>query len=227
MAESADKGLIHHYMHGIRFDGPWEYRVVSPSGRRRWSYMFPDTDRESVSDPKGLEWCLRRSAAVMTQRPLRSITVPPSLSTPIDDLRGWKAQFPEYEIRSAKTIETESMNCLGTVLERGGGALLKLVLHRRHHGKLEEAACWVWVVGAEMTVLSEVAEGKTPRPSHAIRAALVVSPSWSAPWGSGFGARVSWDALGQCILCSVDGVRLPGRCVEVVTIAPKHSQHAP
>lgn len=226
MADSADKGLIHRYMHGIRFDGPWEYRVMSPAGRRRWSYMFPDADRGSVSNPEGLEWCQRRCAAVMMQRPLRSMAVSSSLSTPIDDHHGWNALFPGCEIRSATTSGTESMNCLGTVLERGGCALLKLVLHRRLHGKLEETACWVWVVGVEMMALPETTGENTPRPSHAIRAALVVSHAWSAPWGSGFGARVSWGALGQCILCSVDGGRLQGRCVEVVTIVPKHSRQA-
>lgn len=226
MADSAGKGFIHRYMHGMRFDGPWEYRVTSPSGRRRWSYMFPDADRGSVSDPDGLEWCLRRSAAVMTKRPLRSIAVSPSLSTSADPHPGWKALFPGCEIWNAKAIGTESMNRLGVVLEHGGCALLKLVLHRRHHGKLEGTACWVWVVGVEMTVLPETVEGSKPRPCHAIRAALVVSHAWSAPWGSGFGARVSWDALEQCILCCVDGDRLQGRCAEVVTISPKQSQHS-
>lgn len=226
MADSAGKGLIHRYMHGIRFDGPWEYRVVSPSGRKRWSYMFPDTDPGSVSDPEGLEWCLRRCAAVMTQRPIRSIAVSLPLSTPIDDDHGGKALFPHCEIRTATTIGTESMNCLGAVLAHGGCALLKLVLQRRHYGQLEDTVCWVWVVGVEMMALSETTGGNTPRPRHTIRAALVVSHAWSAPWGSGFGARVSWDALGQCILCSVDGERLQGRCVEVVTIGPPHSQHA-
>ncbi|MDR2332591.1 MAG: hypothetical protein LBE61_03835 [Burkholderiaceae bacterium] len=226
MADSTGKALIHRYMHGIRFDGPWEYRIVSPSGRRRWSYMFPDTDRGSVSDPEGLEWCLRRSAAVMTQRPLRSIAVSPSLSTHADEHHGWKALFPGCEIRSATTTGTESMNYLGTALERGGCALLKLVLHRRLHGKLDDTACWVWVVGVEMMALPETTGGNTPRPSHAIRAALVVNHVWSVPWGSGFGARVSWDALGRCILCSVDGERLQGRCAELVTIVPKHSEHA-
>ncbi|UBB15753.1 hypothetical protein [Comamonas odontotermitis] len=118
------------------------------------------------------------------------------------------------------------MNCLGTVLEHGGCALLKLVLHRRQYGQLEDSVSWVWVVGVETQALPETVDGSKPRSSHAIRAALVVSHAWSAPWGSGFGARVSWDALGQCILCSVDGVRLQGRCAEVVTIVPKHSQHA-
>ncbi|MGF6212632.1 hypothetical protein [Comamonas sp. 4034] len=225
MADSAGKALIHCYMHGIRFDGPWEYRVTSPSGRKRWSYMFPDTDRGSVSDPEGLEWCLRRSVAVMTQRPLRSIAVSLPLSTYADHHHGWKALFPTCEIRSFKAIGTESMNCLGTVLEHGGCALLKLILHRRHYGQLEETACWVWVVGVEMMALPATTGGNTPRSIHAIRAALVISHAWSAPWGSGFGARVSWDALGQCILCSVDGERLQGQCAEVVTIVPKHSQH--
>ena len=119
-----------------------------------------------------------------------------------------------------------SMNSLGAVLERGGCALLKLVLHRRQHGDLEGTACWVWVVGVEMLALLEPADGSTPPPSHAIRAALVVSHRWAAPWGSGFGARVSWDVLGQCALCSVDGARLQGRCAEIVTIAPKYFQNA-
>ena len=224
MADSAGKGLIHRYMHGIRFNGPWEYRVVSPSGRRRWSYMFADADRGSVSDPEGLGWCLRRCAAVMTQRPLRSVAVSLPLSTQTDDHHGWKALFRGCEIRSSKTSGTEPMNRLGVALEHGGCALLKLVLHRRLHCKLEEAACWVWVVGVEMQALPETAEGSVPRSSYVTRAALVVSHAWSAPWGSGFGARVSWDALGQCILCSVDGARLQGRCAEVVTIESKHSQ---
>lgn len=226
MADSAGKALIHRYMHGIRFDGPWEYRVMSPSGRRRWSYMFPDTDRGSVSDTESLAWCLRRSAAVMTQRPLRSIAVSLPLSTHADDRRGWSALFPGCEIRSSNAIGAGSINHLGVVLVHGGCALLKLVLHRRQYGKLEDTVCWVWVVGVEMMTLSDAADGSKPCSSQAIRSALVVNHAWSAPWGSGFGARVSWDALGQCILCSVDGGRLQGRCAEVVTIVLKHTLHA-
>lgn len=222
MSEKSAQGLVHHYMRGLRFDGPWEYRMVIASGRMHWSRMLPDADRDRTSDQEGLGWSLRRIAAVMAQRPLRTIAASSSLSTHTDGRLRRKGLFPGFEIWSSKAIGADLMSRLGVVLESGGCALLKLVLQRRQYGKLEHAACWAWVVGVEMMALPDTEERSTAQPRHTIRAALVVSREWNAPWGSGFGARVSWNALGQCSLCSVDGARLEGRCAEVLFIAPKH-----
>ena len=76
-----------------------------------------------------------------------------------------------------------------------------------------------WV---EMTP-SGATGGNSQLQHHTVKAALVVNQTWGVPWGSGFGARVSWDALGQCVLCSVDGQRLKGSCVQCVVIEPNES----
>lgn len=222
MMRSPEQGLVHRYMRGVRFDGPWEYRVVSPSGRKSWSYMFPDTDRGGVSDLEGLEWCLRRSAAVMTQRPLRAIPASQSLTAASDDPIDWMGLFEGLKVQSSNDILQASMNSLETVLERGGCALLKLMLHSRQLGSVGDATCWVWVVGVEM-MPPRAADGSSQPQLHCVKAALVVNQTWGVPWASGFGARVSWDALGQCVLCSVDGQRLHGSCVQCVMIEPNES----
>lgn len=221
MMRSPEQGLVHRYMRGVRFDGPWEYRVVSPSGRKRWSYMFPDTVRYVATDQEGVGWCLRRCAAVMTQQLLRAIPVSQSLTATSDDPIDWMGLFEGLKVQSSNVIMQTSMNSLGSVIEHGGCALLKLVLHRQQLGRVGDVTCWVWVIGVEMTP-SGVACGNS-QPQHCVKAALVVNQNWGVPWGSGFGARVSWDGLGQCVLCSVDGQRLQGSCVQCVVIEPNES----
>ena len=222
MMRKPEQGLVHRYMRGVRFDGPWEYRVVSPSGRKRWSCMFPDSARYVATDQEGLGWCLRRCAAVMTQRPLHAIPASQLLTAASDDPIDWRELFEGLKVQSFNTNMRASMNSLATVVERGGCALLKLVLHCRQLGSEEYATCWVWVIGVEMTP-SGAAGGNSPLEHHTVKAALVVNQTWGVPWGSGFGARVSWDALGQCVLCSVDGQRLKGSCVQCVVIEPNES----
>lgn len=221
MMRSPEQGLVHRYMRGVRFDGPWEYRVVSTSGRKRWSCMFPDSVRHVATDQEGLGWCLRRSAAVMMQRPLRAIPASQSLTATSDDPIDWMGLFEGLKVLSSNAKMHTSMNFLGAIVERGGCALLKLMLHRRHLGSIGDVACWVWVVGVEM-MPPGAADGNS-QPQHCVKAALVVNQTWGVPWASGFGARVSWDALGQCVLCSVDGQRLQGSCVQCVVMEPNES----
>ncbi len=222
MMRKPEQGLVHRYMRGVRFDGPWEYRVVNPSGRKRWSCMFPDSVRYVATDEEGLGWCLRRSVAVMTQRPLRAIPASQLLTAASDDPIDWMELFEGLKVQSSNAILQTSMNSLGTVVERGGCALLKLVLHCRQLDGVGDATCWVWVVGVEM-MPPGAADGDSQPQHHCVKAALVVNQTWSVPWGSGFGARVSWDALGQCVLCSVDGQRLKGSGVQCVVIEPNES----
>ncbi|QIL80834.1 hypothetical protein G7047_13655 [Diaphorobacter sp. HDW4A] len=229
MAEIAGKafGLAHRYMQGIRFDGVWEYQVVAASGRKRWQSLPPDSEHAQRTDSEdhleSLAWCLRRCTAVMTKRPMGSIAVQLQLAEQAINSVVWEALFPACEIRHSNAIVKASMNCLARVLERGGCALLKLALHRAQRRDSEPAGCWVWVVGVEVQKLPEPEDRHWIISDEMVRAALVVSHSWAAPWGSGFGARVSWDAVGRCILCSVDGERLQGRCADIVVIEPKRA----
>lgn len=211
MMRNPEQGLVHRYMRGVRFDGPWEYRVVSPSGRKRWRCMFPDSVRYVATDEEGLGWCLRRCAAVMMQRPLHVIPASQLLTATSDDPIDWMGLFEGRKIQFSNANLQTSMNSLGAVVERGGCALLKLVLHCRQLGSVVDVACWVWVVGVEMPPPG-AADGNSQLQNHCVKAVLVVNQTWGVPWASGFGARLSWDALGQCVLCSVDGQRLKGRC---------------
>ena len=221
MTSAAGQGLVHQYMRGIRFDGLWQYQVATPSGRKRWKLLPLDAGEAQAADPDGLRWCLTRCAAVMAQRPMQKDPNHAYVPTSSDNATEWEALFPECEVGRFSGMDKTSMAGLSAVMERGGCALLKLALRRRplHSGK--DAASWVWVVGVELQSWSSGPQGNCFPAKPKVRAALVVSPSLSAPWASGFGARVSWEEAGPCVLGSVDGQRLQGRCTEVVTIAPQ------
>ena len=223
MTSAAGQGLVHQYMRGIRFDGLWQYQVATPSGRKCWKLLPLDAGEAQAVDPDGLGWCLTRCAAAMAQRPMQKDPRHTRIPTSSDSAPEWEALFPESEIGRFIGTDKASMAGLAAVMERGGCALLKLALRRRplHSGK--DAASWVWVVGVELQSWSSGPQGNCFPAQPKVRAALVVSPSLSAPWASGFGARVSWEEAGPCVLGSVDGLRLQGRCTEVVTIAPKRS----
>ncbi len=221
MTRAAGQGLVHQYMRGIRFDGLWQYQVATPSGRKRWKLLPLDAGGAQAADPDGLGWCLTRCAAAMAQRPMPEDPDHTRIPTSSDSATEWEALFPESEIGRFIGTDKTSMACLAAVMERGGCALLKLALRRRplHSGK--DAASWVWVVGVELQSWSSGPHGNCSPAKPKVRAALVVSQTLSAPWASGFGARVSWEEAGPCVLSSVDGLRLQGRCVAVVTITPK------
>ena len=221
MISTAGPGLVHQYIRGIRFDGLWQYQVATPSGRKCWKLLPLDAGEAQAVDPDGLRWCLTRCAAVMAQRPMQKDPNHAYVPTSSDNANEWEALFPECEIARFIGTDKTSLACLAAVMERGGCALLKLALRRRplHSGK--DAASWVWVVGVELQSWSSGPQGNCFPAKPKFRAALVVSPSLSAPWASGFGARVSWEEAGPCVLGSVEGQRLQGRCTEVVTITPK------
>lgn len=221
MTSAAGQRLVHQYMRGIRFDGLWQYQVATPSGRKRWKLLPLDTGDIQAADPDGLRWCLTRCAAVMAQRSMQKDPSHTRIPTSLDSAPEWEALFPECEVGRFIGMDKTSMASLAAVMERGGYALLKLALRRRplHGGK--DAASWVWVVGMELHSWSSGPHGNCFPAKPKVRAALVVSQTLSAPWASGFGARVSWEEAGPCVLCSVDGQRLQGRCTEVVTITPK------
>ena len=223
MISTAGQGLVHQYIRGIRFDGLWRYQVALPSGRKRWKLLPLDTCDAQTADPDGLRWCLTRCAAVMAQRPMPKDPDHAYISTSSGDVTEWEALFPECEIARFIGTDKTSLACLAAVMERGGCALLKLALRRRPLHSGEDAASWVWVVGVELQSWSSGSHRNSSPAKPKVRAALVVSPSLSAPWASGFGARVSWEETGLCVLGSVDGQRLEGHCVAVVTITPKRT----
>ena len=221
MISTAGQGLVHQYMRGIRFDGLWQYQVATPSGRKRWKLLLLDTGDIQAADPNGLGWCLTRCAAVMAQTPMPKDPGHTRIPPRSDSVPEWEALFPECEIGRFSGTDKTSLACLAAVMERGGCALLKLALRSRQLRGGEDPASWVWVVGVELQSLTSGPHGNSSPAKPKVRAALVVSPSLPAPWASGFGARVPWEEAGPCVLGSVDGQRLEGRCTQVVTIAPK------
>ena len=66
-------GVQHHYMHGLCFDGMWDYQTRSRSGRRSWARLdlgsaaYPWAVED---DPEGAGWCVRCCASVLEQRPV-------------------------------------------------------------------------------------------------------------------------------------------------------------
>lgn len=216
MTEDTGVGLVHYYMRGIRFDGVWEYQVRSSSRRMRWKQLSMHSESAQASDEDGFVWCLSRCAAVMTQQPLRKAKSDAWLSEFGPDASQWKRRLPNCAIWRFKEVGESAKELLAIVLKKGGCALLKLELQRNQHSEQESDISWVWVVGLELQPVS-FADRLTRT-----MAVLVVNQTWAAPWASGFGARVSWDDAGQCVLCAVDGHRLQRQCIEMVAIEPKY-----
>lgn len=75
--------------------------------------MFPDSVRYVATDEEGLGWCLRRSVAVMTQRPLRAIPASQLLTATSDDPIDWMELFEGLKVQSSNAILQTSMEFSG------------------------------------------------------------------------------------------------------------------
>ena len=199
MAQASASHLVHRYVDGLRFDGVWEYQVLTSSGRIRWKALplleAPSTAAQLL-DAQGAWWCVQRCAAFMSQRVRLTVKLSKGHTPCPQDTevaQALKALLPDCEVQIGDSILGHSVEHLAAVLEERGSALLRL--ERSTSSDSLSCVCWLWVVGIEAQY---GVKGQ-------IRALLVVGPRWPAPWGSGFGAKVFPYGDGYWRLSSVDG----------------------
>jgi len=208
-SEDADLGgLTHRFLHGLRFDGLWQYPVQLASGHLSWRELplEPVSRRQApMGDPEGIWSCVRRCVAALRRATWKSVHLPHHLPPRPDSegvaqvllsmLPGWAVQQPQDE--------PASMVSVCHALERGGCALLRMRLLSAY----QPAVCWAWVVGAEMQ-------------KH-VCALLVVGPQLAPCWVCGYGARVTVGARGVCHVRCTDGRHLRCDGMEVLILAPE------
>lgn len=179
------KTQIHHFIPGLRFHSFWYYQARGATGRVRWARLPMVSDARSQADPHGAWWCAQRCAAVLAQRPWRSMPLPsglpaqPGAEEVAREMQQW---LPDWRAATA------SVERCTHVLQRGGSALLQLHAWNR----ATPAPRWAWVVGVEW-------EASLPRQARPMqpRALLIVPFGQDLPWATGHTARMRLHGQGQ------------------------------
>lgn len=220
MSEKSAQGLVHHFMRGIRFDGLWEYQVKNASGRLRWRRLPMDEGDVERTDSDGLEWCLRKCIAVAAQQSVQKIEDVEVLLAHVIDMGDWKSICAGYQVLHIKRSDEVTMNSVARLLEEGGYVLLKIESRGKKHQPTNVAATWVWVVGVELQITRQDLSMTDVTSSCVVRALLILWKKNSAPWGGGYGARLSLPKEQECLIRSTDGHWLQGKCIEALFLVP-------
>lgn len=207
--------LQHRYMAGLRFNGIWQYQVQTRAGQWRWRAIDlwePFSNETRELDPQGAWWCVRQRSAFMGRRsranhqPHKQLPPCPNLNEMLQVMpiccKVWELNAEYMEGTLCSYIDD-----LVATIERQGCALLRF--EATASTSEPSHVRWVWMVGAE-TRLSD----------NSLSALLVVGPHWSAPWGSGFGAKAQPLPGGSWRICSVDGEVMRGRLTAAITVEP-------
>lgn len=207
--------LQHRYMAGLRFNGIWEYQAQTRAGQWRWraiNLWEPSSKETKELDPQGAWWCLRQSSVLMGRRS-RAIQQPHKQLPPCPNLKEMLQAMPiSCNVRELDAEHGEGTLCsaiddLVATIEKQGCALLRFEVAAST--SVPSRMQWVWMVGAETRV-----------GDNGMSALLVVGPHWSAPWGSGFGAKAQPLPGGNWRICSVDGEVMRGRLTAAITVEP-------
>lgn len=213
--------LAHRYVHGLRLDGIWEYRVRTAAGTWRWKALPLLEAKASLDDPDGAWWCVRRCAALMAQQGLHAIRLPtrraPAPET-TEVVQVLQAMLPRCKVHQLDIDVENPIVDLAQVLEGRGCALLRLDRGAGANGA--STACWLWMVGIETRYQVLLSGQRLPSTEGLRHALLVVGPRWPAPWGSGFGAKVLPLEDGSWRFSSVDGEVLRGRLKALSVVRP-------
>ena len=89
-------GVQHHYMHGLCFDGMWDYHTRSRKGCKSWARLDLGSDAypwAQEDDPEGAGWCVRCCASVLGQRPV-PLTHMQNSPTPTGDPASYQKEAP-------------------------------------------------------------------------------------------------------------------------------------
>ena len=210
-------GVQHYYMHGLRFDGMWDYQTHSRSGRRSWARL----DMGSAAypwavedDPEGAGWCVRCCASVLGQRPVpltHMQKAPIPTGEPASVASALRKLLPKFDIDMRDVVVGTTLQDVAKVIEAGGGAIARL---ERSHELREIPPCWVWIVGVETMPLSRWLS------TEQSVGLLLVGRELEPPWASGYGARATFSDAGSWLIRSVDGHVWSGSISAMICISP-------
>ena len=215
--EAHAEGVRHHYMRNLRFDSEWAYQAYSRTGRSYWARLdLGSTDSQSVeSDPEGVQWCARRCASVLGQRPVsfaRLRRTPIETSDPVSVVMALRQLLPKHEVEIRHTVDATACRDVASIIASGGGVLARL---ERQHPIRRIPPGWVWVVGVELEPLSHGVEAEqTP-------AFLLVGPELGPLWASGYGAKATLTDVGTWRIRSVDGHAWAGTFGSMILWVPQ------
>lgn len=220
MNHKASRAQIHHFIPGLRFHSFWYYQARGSTGRLRWARLPMVSDACAKGDPHGAWWCAQRCAAVLAQRPWRSMPLPsglpaqPGAEEVAQQLQQW---LPDWRAATA------SVERCTHALQRGGSALLQL----HASSGIAPVPCWAWVVGVELEahLPGRLFTALAPVPSLQARALLIVPFGLDMPWATGHTARVCLpaqapDAPGLHEVVALDGYWFHDSGLPAVVLEP-------
>lgn len=211
-------GVQHHYMHGLCFDGMWDYQTRSRSGRRSWARLdlgsatYPWAVED---DPEGAGWCVRCCASVLGERPV-SLTYMQATPLPRPEPAGvanaLHKLLPKFDIDTRYVVDATTLQDVMKVIEAGGGALARL---ERTHELRKIPPCWVWIVGVEAKPVSFCLS------TLQSVGLLLVGRELEPHWASGYGAKAVHNDAGSWLIRSVDGHAWSGRFSSLILSQPR------
>ncbi len=206
-------GVQHHYMHGLCFDGMWDYQTRSRTGRKSWARLDLGSDAypwAQEDDLEGAGWCVRYCASVLGQRPV-SLTHMQKSPVPIGDpanvastLRGLLPKFEiNVQLRTGQEFILKVANTIGV----GGGVLARL---EREHELRQAPPSWVWIVGMELCFAGVQSSSL-----------LLVSRDLTPAWACGYGAKAKLADGERWTICGVDGQAWSGKFSAMILLRPQ------
>lgn len=195
-------GVQHHYMHGLRFDGMWDYQTRSRTGRKSWARLDLGSDAypwAQEDDLEGAGWCVRCCASVLGQRPVRLTHMhqsPIPTGDPASVVVALQALLPKFDIHVREGNDPAVAQDVADTIDGGGGVLARL---ERRHARRQIPACWVWVVGTEAKPVSLCLSGEQTL------SLLLVGRELVPAWACGYGARAARTDGERWMVRSVDG----------------------
>ena len=215
-------GVQHHYMHGLCFDGMWDYHTRSRKGRKSWARLDLGSDAypwAQEDDPEGAGWCVRCCASVLGQRPV-PLTHMQNSPTPTGDPASvafaLRELLPKFEVDVQLCTGQNVIQDVEKVIKDGGSMLVRL---KRASGVRQIPPSWMWIVGVELRPVARCALGAQGTPKTP--ALLLVGRGLEPSWASGYGVKAICEEDALWSVRSVDGQTWSAVVSCVVRISPK------
>ena len=164
-------GVQHHYMHGLCFDGMWDYHTRSRKGRKSWARLDLGSDSypwTQEDDPEGAGWCVRCCASVLGQRPV-PLTHMQNSPTPTGDPASvafaLRELLPKFEVDVQLCTGQNVIQDVEKVIKGGGSMLVRL---KRASGvrQIRPAGCGSWEPSCDLLRIALLVRREHPKPQR-------------------------------------------------------------